>query len=67
MAQYAIAYAPNLTGGTPSSTQKTGSFYIGNLIQGKTWNQAVPQSTTNHLIKKYLQFVSKKTEVDLNL
>jgi len=49
MAQYAIAYAPNLSGGQPASTQKTGSFYIGNLAQGKTWNQAVPQTTTNTL------------------
>ena len=47
MAQYAIAYAPNLTGGTPASTTQTGSFFIGNLTQGKVWNQAVPQSTTN--------------------
>jgi hypothetical protein len=49
MAQYAVAYAPNISGGTPSGTQKTGSFYIGNLVQGKTWNQAVPQTTTNTL------------------
>ena len=49
MAQYAIEYAPNLSGGQPSSTQKTGSFYVGNLTQGKTWNQAVPQTTTNTL------------------
>ena len=47
MAQYAIAYAPNLTGGTPAGTTQTGSFFIGNLTQGKVWNQAVPQSTTN--------------------
>jgi hypothetical protein len=47
MAQYAIAYAPNLSGGQPSGTQKTGSFYVGNLIQGKTWNQVVPQTTVN--------------------
>ena len=49
MAQYAIAYAPNLTGGTPASTTQTGSFYIGNLTQGKVWNQVVPQSTSNTL------------------
>lgn len=47
MAQYAITYAPNISGGTPSGTQKTGSFYVGNLVQGKVWNQAVPQTTTN--------------------
>ena len=47
MAQYAITYAPNLSGGEPTGTSKTGSFRIGNLIQGKVWNQAVPQTTTN--------------------
>ena len=45
MAQYAIAYAPALTGGTPSNTQQTGSFYVGNLLSGvRTWNNTVPQS-----------------------
>jgi len=48
MAQYAIAYAPALTGGTPSNTQQTGSFYVGNLTSGvRAWNNVVPQSTTN--------------------
>ena len=46
MAQYAIAYAPNLSGGQPANTTATGSFYIGNMINGRTWNQAVPQTTT---------------------
>ena len=49
MAQYAITYAPNLSGGEPANTSKTGSFRIGNLTQGKVWNQAVPQTTTNTL------------------
>ena len=45
MAQYAIAYAPALTGGTPSNTQQTGSFYVGNLTSGvRAWNNTVPQS-----------------------
>ena len=48
MALYAIAYAPALTGGTPSNTQQTGSFYVGNLTSGvRAWNNVVPQSTTN--------------------
>ena len=47
MAQYAITYAPNLSGGEPTGTSKTGSFRIGNLTEGKVWNQAVPQTTTN--------------------
>ena len=46
MAQYAIAYAPNLSGGQPANTVATGSFYIGSMINGRTWNQAVPQTTT---------------------
>lgn len=44
MAQYAIAYAPFLTGGAPAGTSQTGSFHIGNLTQGKVWNGVVPQS-----------------------
>lgn len=47
MAQYAVAYAPNLSGGAPANTTSTGSFYIGNMVNGKTWNQVVPQTTTN--------------------
>jgi len=47
MAQYAITYAPALSGGEPTGTSKTGSFRIGNLTEGKVWNQAVPQTTTN--------------------
>ena len=49
MAQFAIAYAPNLSGGQPANTTVTGSFYIGNLTQGKVWNQTVTQTTTNTL------------------
>lgn len=49
MAQFAITYAPNLSGGAPANTTQTGSFYIGNLIQGRTWNQVVPQTTVNTL------------------
>ena len=49
MAQYAITYAPNLTGGAPANTTNTGSFHIGNLVQGRVWNQAVLQTTTNTL------------------
>ena len=41
----AIAYAPALTGGAPANTVQTGSFIIGNLIQGKTWTQNIPQSS----------------------
>ena len=49
MAQYAITYAPNYTGGAaPANTAQTGSFYIGALAAGP-WNQVVPQSTTNTL------------------
>ena len=45
MALYAIAYAPALTGGTPSNTQKTGSFYVGNLASGiRAWNESLPQT-----------------------
>jgi len=45
MALYAIAYAPALTGGTPSNTQQTGSFYIGNLTSGvRAWNDSLPQT-----------------------
>lgn len=47
MAQYAVAYAPNLSGGQPANTVKTGSFYIGQMINGRTWNQVVPQTTAN--------------------
>jgi hypothetical protein len=47
MPQYAIAYAPNLSGPQPSDTSKTGSFYIGGMISGRVWNQVVPQTTTN--------------------
>jgi len=49
MAQYAITYAPNLSGGAPANTTNTGSFHIGNLVQGRIWNQEVPQTTTNTL------------------
>jgi len=47
MAQYAVVYAPNLSGGAPANTTQTGSFYIGNMINGRTWNQTVTQTTTN--------------------
>lgn len=47
MAQYAITYAPNLSGGEPSNTTKTGSFRIGNLSGSRAWNNVVPQTTTN--------------------
>ena len=47
MAQFAVAYAPNLSGGQPANTTATGSFYIGNMINGRTWNQTVTQTTTN--------------------
>jgi hypothetical protein len=47
MAQYAITYAPNLSGGEPTNTTKTGSFRIGNLAGGvRAWNNVVPQTTT---------------------
>jgi len=45
---YAIAYAPNLSGGAPANTTNTGSFYIGNM-NTRVWNQVVPQTTTNTL------------------
>jgi hypothetical protein len=45
MALYAIAYAPSISGGTPSNTQKTGSFYIGNLAGGvRSWNGTLTQT-----------------------
>lgn len=45
MALYAIAYAPALTGGTPSNTQQTGSFYVGNLASGvRAWNNTLAQT-----------------------
>lgn len=45
MALYAIAYAPALTGGTPSNTQQTGSFYVGNLTSGvRAWNNTLAQT-----------------------
>ena len=47
MAQFAVAYAPNLSGGQPANTSKTGSFYVGAMINGRTWNQTVTQTTTN--------------------
>lgn len=47
MAQFAVAYAPNISGGTPTNTTTTASFYIGQMINGRTWNQAVTQTTTN--------------------
>ena len=49
MAQYAITYAPNPNFATLSNTTQTGSFYIGNLVQGRIWNQEVLQTTTNTL------------------
>ena len=42
-AQLAVAYAPNITGGQPANTSKTGSFYIGNM-NTRAWNQVVPQT-----------------------
>jgi hypothetical protein len=48
MAQYAITYAPNYSGGAaPSNTATTGSFFIGNLSGSRAWNNDVPQSTTD--------------------
>jgi hypothetical protein len=38
MAQFAVLYAPSITGGSTSNTTQTGSFYIGRLIQGRVWN-----------------------------
>jgi hypothetical protein len=49
MAQFALTYAPNLSGGAPANTTTTGSFYVGRLVQGRTWNQVVPQTTVNTL------------------
>lgn len=46
MAQYAVAYAPNLSGGAPANTTQTGSFYIGDMNRGP-WNQTLTQTTTN--------------------
>lgn len=48
MPQYAIAYAPNLSGGAPADTTQTGSFYIGRM-GNRSWNQVVPQTTVNTL------------------
>ena len=50
MAQFAVAYAPNLSGGQPANTSKTGSFYVGAMTAGRgPWNQTVTQTTTNTL------------------
>ena len=46
MAQYAIAYAPNLSGGQPANTSATGSFLIGNMTT-RAWDMGIPQTTTN--------------------
>ena len=48
MTKYAVAYAPNLSGGQPVNTTTTASFYIGNMST-RSWNQAVPQTTVNTL------------------
>jgi len=44
MAQFAVLYAPSITGGSTSNTTQTGSFYIGRLIQGRVWNQTITTS-----------------------
>jgi hypothetical protein len=44
MAQFAVLYAPSITGGSTSNTTQTGSFYIGRLIQGRVWNQIITTS-----------------------
>jgi hypothetical protein len=46
MPQIAVAYSPTATGGT-SGTVQTGSFYLGNMIAGKTWNQTVTATGGN--------------------
>ena len=46
--QYAIAYAPARSGGQPANTSATGSFLIGNM-DTRSWNQVVPQSSSNTL------------------
>ena len=46
MTKYAVAYAPNISGGQPANTTTTASFYIGNMST-RSWNQAVIQTTTN--------------------
>jgi len=46
MPQIAVAYSPTATGGT-SGTVQTGSFYLGNMVTGKTWNQTVTATGGN--------------------